>query len=254
MKKVLNTALLVSLAFASHAASANTLTQFSPTGTDVVARGASEIGGIVVELKGTNGVSVVSQLAASSLFVGSTTSVNPFTIGTQTGYDASVVAALGGGLQSASFRFTLYDGDTATGNFDRNDNSLLVNGVNVGNWSNVTTNTTTSTGATAPGTVAHTGFENNSLDSGWFHVTDGTLLSSVFSSLATGKIVFGFLDKDPGDQFLDFTQGIDKSLINVGSGPVVVPPTPSAVPENDIYAMMLAGLGLVGFAARRRQA
>ncbi len=28
----------------------------------------------------------------------------------------------------------------------------------------------------------------------------------------------------------------------------------TAVPENDVYAMMLAGLGLVGFAARRRQA
>lgn len=35
--------------------------------------------------------------------------------------------------------------------------------------------------------------------------------------------------------------------------PVVVGVPASSVPENDVYAMMLAGLGLVGFATRRRQ-
>ncbi|MFZ4689995.1 MAG: PEPxxWA-CTERM sorting domain-containing protein [Polymorphobacter sp.] len=34
---------------------------------------------------------------------------------------------------------------------------------------------------------------------------------------------------------------------------VFIPPTPTAVPEPSTWAMLLAGFGLVGFAARRRQ-
>lgn len=251
MKAILKTAVAVSMAFATHFAVATPLTQFSPTGTDVVARGTSVIGGIVTELKGTNGASVVSQLAASSLYEGFA-DANPLTIGTQTGFDASILNALGGGLTSASFRFTLYDGDTATGNFDFNDNTLLVNGISAGNWSAVTTNTTDSSGGLLAGD--HLGFRNNELDSGWFHMTDGAELANLFASLSTASILFQLDDVDPYDNYFDFTQGIDASLINVGSGPVVVPPNPSAVPVPAALPLMASALGLFGIARRKKSA
>jgi hypothetical protein len=257
MKAILKTAVAVSMVFASHFAVATPLTQFSPTGTNVVARGASVIGGIVTELKGTNGASVVSQLSASSLHVGFAyespfTPTNPLTIGTQTGFDASILNALGGGLTSASFRFTLYDGDTATGNFDFNENTLLVNGISAGNWSAVTTNTTDSSGGLLAGN--HLGFRNNELDTGWFHMTDGAELANLFASLSTASILFQLDDVDPNDNFFDFTQGIDASLINVGSGPVVVPPNPSAVPVPAALPLMASALGLFGIARRKKTA
>lgn len=258
MKAILKTAVVFSMAFTSHLVAATPLTQFTPTGTDVVARGASVIGGIVTELKGANGTSVVSQLSASSLYVGFADEAgipfpyNPLTIGTQTGFDASILNALGGGLTSASFRFTLYDGDTATGNFDFNDNTLLVNGINAGNWTAVTTNTTDSTGALLDGD--HFGFRNNQLDTGWFNMTDSTDLASLFASLSTASILFAIDDVDPNDNFYDFTQGIDASLINVGSGPVVVPPNPSAVPVPAALPLMASALGLFGIARRKKSA
>ena len=57
-----------------------------------------------------------------------------------------MLSALGGGFQSFSIRFTLYDGDTGIGDFDDGDNNLLVNGINFGNWSDVVTQQTNSLG------------------------------------------------------------------------------------------------------------
>jgi hypothetical protein len=51
---------------------------------------------------------------------------------------------------------------------------------------------------------------------------------------------------NPGDNFYDFTQGLDGGLIDVGQGPGVV-----GVPEP--LTMSLFGLGLVGAAALRRR-
>jgi len=241
-------------------AQAATFTSNSPTGLDVTTVGASTVGGIVVDLLGTNNTHVVSQLAASSLFIGYSddgTPVanrgNPFTIGTQTGFSAAVTGALGGGLQSASVRFTLWDGDSASGNFDFNNLTLLLNGVSSGNWSTVNALNTDGLGVQLAGGLSSGGFRNNTLDTGWFHVTDSTTLSSIFTSITgTQQLVFQTLDDDPADNYYDFTQGINASLLDVGQGPGVVPTNP--VPEPETYAMMLAGLGLIGFTARRRKA
>jgi hypothetical protein len=250
MKLVFKVATAAVLALSAQLTLASTLTEFSPAGTNVTAAGASSIGGIVIDLKGLNGASTISQVAASTLFQGFYSN-NPGNIGTQTGYTSSVISSLGGGLLSASFRFTLYDGDSAAGDFDDGDNQLLVNGIDVGSWSDVTTETTTSLGTVIG--AAHDGFANEQLDTGWFHLTDVTKLNSLFASLSTGSILFQVSDVDAGDNFYDFTQGIDKSLINVGSGPVVVPP-PSSVPVPAALPLLASALGLFGFAKRRKSA
>lgn len=241
------------LSFTTYA-QASPFTETSPTAGGAVVPGVTDIGGIVVDLIGTNGNRVMSQLSASSLFEGFA-GTNPFTIGSQSGFDSSVMGALGTGIVEASFRFTLFDGDSAAGNFDQlQENNLTVNGVQMGYWGETPTVHTDSSGTVLDGGVITNGFSNNQLDTGWFYSNNSTALGNLYTDLqSTQTLTFELFDVDPGDNYFDFTQGIDADLINVGSGPGVTPPGVSAVPEPSIYALMLGGLGLVGFMASRRR-
>ncbi|MFC3441282.1 autotransporter domain-containing protein [Sphingobium rhizovicinum] len=194
----------------------------------------TEVGGIVVDMTGTNNNRVVSQLAASQLYRGyanySENSVpgvatgNPLLFGTQTGYDSTLLDQLGGGIQALSVRITLYDGDTAPGDFDDGENTLSVNDIVLGNWSDVTAYQTTSDGQTLLGT--NNGFGDSILATGFFSTTDLAVLTDIYNSLlATNALAFTLNDVDPYDNYFDFTQGVDGGLIDVGTGPVVTPPT-----------------------------
>lgn len=252
MMRRLTTILAAASALAfSTAALASPFTTTSPTGGALPST-ISAVGGVVIDLTGSNGTRILSQVAASTEYIGSpSTSENPLIFATQNGFDASVVGALGGGITAASFRISLYDGDSQSGNFDFGNNSLLVNGIDFGDFSSVATQRTNGTGTTV--FSSGLGFGDDILSTGFFSSTDSTKLSALFTSLLTGKVNFALFDTDPGDQYFDFTQGLDASVIDIGTGPVVTPPVVTAAPEPATWAMFIFGFGLAGSALRRRQ-
>jgi len=252
MQKISMHAVIVTVLLTSSGiATATPFTTTSPTGGALPA-GVTEVGGIVLDLTGASGARVVSQLAASTLFSGFN-AANTL-IGTHGGFNVSVTGALGGGLLGASVRITLFDGDTAPGDFDFNDLTLKLNGVNFGNFSSVTTQNTNNTGTAAgPGGLG-TGFRDGILDTGFFSSVNPTDLGNLFNTItATEEVDFGVVDADGGgDNNLDFTLGVDGGLINVGQGPIVTPPpTGGSAPEPS--ALALLGLGMAAFSAIRRR-
>lgn len=238
-------------ALAMAPASASTL---SPTSAGTLPAGVSEIGGVVLDLVGTNGTRVVSQTAASELFVGFP-SFTPIEIGTQTGFDASVTDLLGGGLAEAAVRITLEDGDSAPGDFDDGANFLLLNDIEFGNFSDVETFETDGVGNVLSGPI--NGFPNDDLNTGFFFSDDASLLDMIFASIiASQEVVFGLRDDVTiGDNFFDFTQGLDASLVDVGTGPVAsapVPPAVNPVPVPAALPLMLSAFGGLALLRRRR--
>lgn len=241
---------------------ATPFTMTSPAG-GALPGGVTQVGGVVLDLMGTNGARVVSQLPASSLYSGyfnTGTPVgyrgNPGTIGIQAGFAPAVTGALGGGIASLAVRITLYDGDTYSGDFDFNDNSLRINGVLLGaagNFSGVTTRETNTLG-TAEFSGDVFGFRNNRLHTGFFSVTDAPTLLAIYNDIvATQHVVFSLHDVDPYDNIFDFTAGVDGGLIDVGQPPVVEPPPPpAAVPEPVSLAVWLT-LGIIGLCWHRRK-
>ncbi|HTN74634.1 MAG TPA: hypothetical protein VL096_05285 [Pirellulaceae bacterium] len=244
------------LAGASSSANASPFTMLSPTPAGALPSGVTEVGGIVIDIVGTNGARVVTQLSATSLFNGfSDTGTpivyrgNPVTIGVQGGFTPAITGALGGGIADLSIRITLEDGDTSFGDFDFNDNSLIVNGQNVGNFSLIPTERTSPSGLTVIGT--YTGFPDSYLATGFFHVTNAALLAAIYNSVVTNQqFTIQLQDVDPTDNAYNFTAGVSGGLVDVGQPPTV---TGAEVPEPASIALwtIMGAASLAGWRRRK---
>ena len=171
-----------------------------------------EAGGVAMVLTGSNGNIYYQFSDPSGAFVGfqnSGTPVafrgNPFTINDPLFLDCGFRSCsdyFGGSIVRLDVRFSALDGDTQPGGFDEDDISLLINGVNIGSWSGLTTEATSTDGLSSNG--FGTGFGNNTFDTGWFSSTNPALLSNI---LSTGTTTTQVLDDDPNDNFWNFRQG-----------------------------------------------
>jgi MYXO-CTERM domain-containing protein len=178
---------------------------------------------------------------------------SPIQFGAQTGLSSGLTDALGGGLARASFRFTLWDGDSAAGDTGHGTQTLRVNGVEIGNWSDVDAQQTDSVGDAGAGGFSGGGFRSDTLDTGWFDVTDSALLTPLFAAMdAADSLAFVFVDTSSIDNYLDFTVGLDVLPLNAALPPTLVTPPP-AVPLPGTGALTaLALLGALGAGRRRR--
>lgn len=190
----------------------------SPAG-GAIPTAATPIGGIVLDLVGKNGVRLFSEVSASSLFKGYNFSDKSLTVGTLTGVDRDL---LGGGLQSAAVRLTLYDGDSARGDFDYQDLSLSLDGARLGSLSDLLTYSHDSKGGNVS---VGDGFANEKTATGWISVASDDL-SKLFDKLQTDptkRSIFEVISKDGDTQYYDFTAGIDASFSNVVVAPNAAP-------------------------------
>jgi len=196
-----------------------------------------EAGGVVLVLQGANGNFYFQISNPSDMMRGfqdrNTTIPSNFRgqpdwqIATEYTVDCGVSSCsdyFGGGIVAGWVRFTAQDGDTSPtggGNFDLNDIELLLadtpnttpangpvdfSGASViGNWSDPATETTNIAGTVA--TANRIGFPNGAFNTGWFNITDQSVLDSF---LIPDRIVrWGARDADPNDNFWDFTLGND---------------------------------------------
>ena len=198
----------------------STATPFTRTvpGTSIILPSAyPEAGGVAIVMVGVNGNVYYQFSDPVGAFVGYQNTGtpaafrgNPFTINNPITLDCGIRTCsqyFGGSIAQIYIRFSAYDGDTASGNFDFNRISLRMNGFDVGNWSTIPTQTTNTSGTTALG--SQTGFGNNTFDTGWFSSTSSALLSNI---LSTGRTTTQVFDSTPNDNFWDFTRG--NSLTN----------------------------------------
>lgn len=167
-------------------------------------------------------------------------------------YAFVLVASAAAQATTFNFSYSFTDGNKVTGSFDGTANGNLVTGLS---HISVSLN-----GNAFSGSGSLSAYSFDIQKSEW---TENAVVS--FDGLHSN---FGFSDghpNDKGDIFLLIPY--DKSttevaqLILAGGGDstdfggdiVAANWTVTAVPEPETYAMLLAGLGLVGFAARRRK-
>lgn len=132
-----------------------------------------------------------------------------------------------------------YNGESFTGSFSFDNASLISSGTENINVSNLAFN------------FLNTSFSQVQFDG---DAPSATFEDGVFSGLSWNynstnpDVQFSFVSgfTDASDAYVAFDTGLGTS----GSGDVIYAP----VPEADTYAMLLAGLGILGFVSRRRQA
>ncbi len=204
-------------------AAATVFTETSPTSAGAAPFPLAPVGGIVFDGVGLNGNRVISQLTASALPGNANYNFSPVTLGTQLGYTDAITGQLGGGFAQLAVRLTVYDLDNAAGELDFNALTLRLNGVGVGNLSEVITEATNNAGTPTGAGFSTGGFRNNQLDTGWLLVGDPGVLAVVFATVENdGQIVFDYTDVTANANVADFSRGVDAAGAGLILGPVLI--------------------------------
>lgn len=183
-------------------------------------------GGVAIVLVGVNGNAYFQFSNPTGAFQGFQNTGdpaafrgNPFTINNPIALNCGFSPCtdyFGGAIANIYIRFSAYDGDTQAGGFDQNDITLRLNGFDVNNWSNITTEITNNDGSQSFGTQQ--GFGNNTLNTGWFTSTNAALAANI---LSTGRTTSQVFDRDPNDNYWDFRIGntlSNNSIVTVAPG------------------------------------
>jgi large repetitive protein len=214
--QIILAALVATIFAALVPAHATTFTTTVPGTAIVIPAAYPQAGGVVIVLEGANGNVYYQYSNPSSMFVGYQNTGapaawrgNPFQIAPTTNIQCGLQTCaqyFGGSIVRMSVRFTAYDGDARTGQFDFNDLTVRINGTDVGSMTTVPTQTTDTAGTTL--VASGTGYGNNTFDTGWFQSTNSALLSNV---LTAGTLTSSVYDRDPNDNYWDFSQGANLS-------------------------------------------
>ena len=214
--------LFVALIFAVAGASvsATPFTTTVPTTGVALPDDYPEAGGVAIVMTGVNGNIYYQFSDPDGAFRGFNTTGqptrfrgNPFTINDPISLDCGFSPCrtyFGGGLARIDIRFSAFDGDTQVGGFDEDDITLRINNFDVGSWSGLTTERTSTDGIQSLG--FETGFGNNVFNTGWFASTDQALLENI---LDTNQTVAQVFDADPNDNYWDFRQGPRLSNVDI---------------------------------------
>jgi hypothetical protein len=127
-------------------------------------------------------------------------------------------------INSITLTLTVSDGDTASGNFDFNNISLALSGLNTG--------------------VLLNGFNNGQTNTLTFGPTSIANATGILAALNTGTLIGQWVDSNPGDNSVTFPSNFNATLTINGA--------PIPEPASMLLWGALSGVALVGSRLRRR--
>ncbi len=200
---------------------ATTYTETVPNGNGAIPNTYPPVGGTMFVLIGANGNIYYQFVNPSTQFEGfqdTGTPVafqgNPFQLGPTQALNCGPTpcnAYFGGSIVEGYARLTARDGDSCAGNFDENDITFRINGIDVTNFTGLPANSVERTSFDGTTSI---GFENCFRDqattetsTGWFDLTSiPGLLNNILTTGSTTPTIF---DLDPNDNRWFFRDGND---------------------------------------------
>ena len=169
----------------------------SPTSAGGLPSNIPKFGGAVIDIITADNTRILNYISRDDLFDGHVNSDRLNFASQQIGslfFTAGMLDAISNGILELAIRLTLYDGDNAVGadtissdEYQANKNFLVVNGSEFGNFSDVTTVTSSRKGEEYYNDFQATGFANKKSATGWFYSNDSSILGLVKNSLVASS-------------------------------------------------------------------